>query len=165
MKRILFILLLFPLIASAQIGRFPFYTAPVVAEAPPAGDNMISNGEFADTTDWNEQSAGFTIADGVLSYTGTAVAVCAQTAEHMVDSLQYSTDYTFTMYVVSSSPGLYFRLRTATNVNLAGGANYTTGTVTLNFTTPASPAMRGIQLYVWGDADGTIDNVTLNPAE
>jgi len=156
MKKLLILILLFlPIVVSAQIGRYPFYTAPVVLA--PAVDNMISNGTFDTSADWDPHSCE--ISSGALQY---HVGYCAmwQLSTDMVDSLDVSTDYNLSFDVVSV--GIIIRVQSYPATIIISETTYTTGHYSIDFTTPGTLAGYGFSFSNWNSANvGSIDNVIL----
>jgi len=138
-----------------------FVYSPAAAAAAPT--NMISNGTFDSGTGWGS-SGGYSISGNVANYTCCTASNLAQNSTVMVDSLQTSTAYILEFDVSSNSPYIWMRFyayRGANKEQLIAGTNYTSGHKTLSFTTPATLTGWGINLYTYGDASGTMDNIEL----
>lgn len=122
--------------------------------------NMIYNGTFEDSTNY-QLSGNLSIDGGVLSYdnTGSISSVCS--TQELSESMVASTGYTISFDVVSISPGLYIYIQSTANELLISADNYTTGSYSLDFTTPSELVSGYLRIKVWGDADGTIDNLKL----
>jgi len=97
MKKLLILILLFlPIVASAQIGRYPFYTAPVVVQT---GDTlsaeMITNGTFTIIDNWVvDYGPAFSIGSGIASYDfSIGNGYIRQYKDDMIDSVLVNTTY------------------------------------------------------------------------
>lgn len=164
MKKLLFILLLLPILLQAQeIGRFPFPWAVVVASSEP--ENMLSNGTFDNTDDWRDNYDSWEITGGVAEYDGVANGLIYQDSASMITAFSPETDYKITFTIDNATAtqcymffgnGLYYRYVPQTE--------YPDGTHTVYFTTPIAGTLQpnGLKIFA-GNVGGafTIDNVIL----
>lgn len=131
--------------------------------APGGETNLIYNGDFSEgETGWNAYSDGLSVTGGELVYdnTGSVNSVIDQAYGYYTE-LTASTDYTIAFDVVSLSPGLYIYIQNTSSEVFVAGTNYTTGSYSIDFTTQGTISNGIVRIRVWGDADGTIDNIIL----
>jgi hypothetical protein len=127
---------------------------------------MITNGGFADGTGWTV-GASWAIGSGVVTYTCCGASNTCQKESAMTHVLEVSTNYRLTFDLTSSAPGIYLTIGSCDDNNcgvkeeLVSGTNYTTGAITLDFTTPGTLTGTGLTIRAFGDANGTIDNISL----
>jgi len=133
-------------------------------EAPPP-PSMISNGTFDDGTDWT-YDAGFSITGGKAAYAGTVNTGLYQSAANMNSPIVINTDYTLTLTlaVTGYTYGQFAIISADGGASYVASDQYASGTVVINFTTPADISAGGIAIYAYSIAEGetwTIDNVEL----
>jgi len=159
MKKLLILILLFlPIVVSAQIGRYPFYTAPVVSA--PAVSNMVTDGTFDSGPDWG--TAGWVVSSGSISFDGSSTyGSFWQATNYMIAPIATSTSYTLEFDIVSDGTELTV-LCTSMDYYYIGSTNYTTGHITIPFTTGESIGDGGFRIKSNGDSTPcTIDNIEL----
>lgn len=163
MKKLSTILIALLLLVSVegQILRYSNYTAP----AEPGGvENLLNNGTF-DSGDYWFISNAASITGGVASITeNVSLSLLYQTGENMISDLEPSTDYTISFDIVSSAPGIWFRILNGNGVyTFVEGGYYTTDHYDLDFTTASDLTVGGIRFLIYTDESnaGTIDNIVL----
>lgn len=128
------------------------------------GVELIVNGGFDSDVSW-EVGSQWSIAGGVATYANGGYSNIQQLPENMVDSLHVSTDYTIAFDAIASGGGLAVRISSGSHGDigeqLIAIGYYTTGSYSLNFTTPGTLTRYGIAFYGIIDGGGSIDNVSL----
>jgi hypothetical protein len=160
MRQVLFIALLFPVLAFSQ-GRFPFPNTAHLGAVAPA--NMVSNGTFDNTDDWTTSSE-WTIAGGVATYTdGVANTNMVQAAVDMVEDMVASTAYTIEFDITIVSGNAVIRFYTADiSATLIAEDSYADGHHSKGFTTGLGSEFGiAIQGRFASDNDFSIDNIVL----
>jgi len=161
MKKLLLLItgLLLLFSVEGQILRYSNYTAPTNQST-----NMLANGTF-DSGDYWSTSNTWSIGSGVATCaTSASPSALYQIGTDMITDLEPSTNYTISFDIVSSSPGIWFRILNGSGtVTFVEGTYYTTGHYSLDFTTASDLTIGGIRFYTYTDEanPGTIDNVTL----
>jgi len=155
-------LLFFSVIAQGQIGRFPIYTAPVVVAAGCVG-NMVSNGEFADGSDWTANS-GWTISGGVATNNdAVSGSKLIQASADMLGELFANTNYTISFDITISSGNANINIQSAASEsNYLTFTDFANGHHSVDITTPGWIGSKGICFNVnTTDTDNafTIDNI------
>jgi len=164
MKKLLLLItgLLLLFSVEGQILRYSNYTAPIPDSNQ--STNMLANGTF-DSGDYWSTSNTWSIGSGVATCaTSASPSALFQIGTDMITDLEPSTNYTISFDIVSSSPGIWFRILNGSGtVTFVEGTNYTTGHYSLDFTTASDLTIGGIRFYTYTDEanPGTIDNVTL----
>jgi hypothetical protein len=135
------------------------------APPDPEPENMIANGTFDNSNFWDTTNE-MTITGGVASYSGTDASASPsalfQIGPDMLQDMVSSTTYTLSFTVVTSGAGLFITITNGNQtVTFIAGTNYNTGTHVLEINTPANLEVGGIRFNVWGNANGTIDNITM----
>ena len=138
------------LLQKASIVTTPTaYGVGVLNSIKPAqylGEELVTNGSFDADIDWYK-TAGWTIANGVATHTGT------QSLIGQVNILTIGKTYKISFDLSNADGSNYVRLLTSQYPN---GANYTSdGTITVYTTTNITP------LYIYGVGNITIDNVSV----
>lgn len=150
-----------------QIGRFPFYVAPVVVADNP---EMINNGTFDNTDDWNlTLGGGWSITGGVAVFTAAGGAGrLRQGDSQLVSAMEVNTEYTLEFDLTKTAGDdawLCIQNFGTTWVKYVNEATYTAGHKTIVFTTPSSidggVDGGGITFLMYADGSYTIDNVSL----
>lgn len=145
-------------------------TDSTVTNTLPDLSNMIVNGTFADSSYWERREGfvGWTISGGVATYNDVITGIIEQPDSVMTASVQPSTAYTLTFDLTGTSGGgLYMKLTSCDDgegsVDYTSLAERTTGSITIQFTTPADIRDGGIAIYASADGDsgGSIDNLVL----
>jgi len=164
-KYILILALFFPLCLSGQS-----LLLQVIAGNKAAGvscdDGIIINGCFTSSDNWGTSTGNWTIGSGVASYNDLASSRIFQTQANMGTGIVINTAYTLT-FNLTMTTGTIANLAITSSSEAAGyvtAANYNTGLITLNFTTPANIDTGGIGIRASaGGSNGTftIDNVKL----
>ena len=153
------ILLVLSCVASAQTVTTTVWYNTVSSVS--LGPEMISNGEFADGTDW-EVTSGWTITGGEAVYDGVDEFQSIYQADgNMVSSI--TTDTNYRLIFDAGEEGIRIRIYSSgKTVQYVDYATYSSGENIVDFTTPSDIAEGGIafmasQTY----GAGTIDNVSL----
>lgn len=123
---------------------------------------QISNGVFADATDWSVVTPGWTISGGTANYNDLNDYVSLwQIGEDMITDLIANTTYILEFDVSVGTINMEIG-----NGNLTDQwfdyANYTVGHKSLEFTTPVGMTVGGIRFKAVTDASaGSLDNVSI----
>lgn len=137
-----------------------------VSEPEAPSSNMISNGTFDGMDDWYSLS-GWTVNDGVATYDDiSSYATIAQSAENMITPILPNTAYTLTFTLSSPSGNANLGIYDYSTVSgYSELTNYTSGNITIQFTTSSDISQGGIAFMGTTASDGTftIDNIVLIP--
>lgn len=163
------ILLIFSLFICIQVsGQYPGIVAAGNRTTAPAGDvEMLTNGALTSGTSWTA-AGGFTLASNAATFDDVSAGSILQADADMVVSILPNTAYTLTFDVTGTSGGgIYINITSVDAGNgtatYVGAAEYTNGSKTVNFTTPADVIDAGFRIggLTAGDSGGTIDNLSL----
>jgi hypothetical protein len=127
-----------------------------------AVSEMITNGVFADASDWTVDGE-WSIGGGVASHTGGGVySYLSQSQSDMVTTLAINTNYRLEFDIVSAGGMRLTFFDEGVTGEYVAAATYTTGHHIVDFTTGGSVWNNGFNVRgsVEGDA-GTIDNISL----
>lgn len=151
-------------IARASQTNLIFRYNKISTASNQAGANMLANGTF-DSGDYWFTSNAWSIGSGVATCTANVSASALfQIGPDMITDLEPSTAYTISFDIVSSSPGIWFRILNGSGEVIFIEADYyTTGHYDLNFTTASDLTIGGIRFFTYTDEanPGTIDNIVL----
>ena len=164
MKKILFLLSLF--ICIQVSGQYPGIVAASNRVTVSDGE-MLTNGALTSGTAWTV-TGGWTLASNAATFDDVTNGLLNQFPASMVTNVVANTAYTLTFDVSGASGGgVYIKITSTDNgdgdVQYSAYAEYTNGTKTVNFTTPADVFGGGIrfQASTLGDSGATIDNISL----
>lgn len=167
MRKLLFFWTFFVLtnIVSGQI-----YSAVVAsASAGVTSTEMLTNGALTSGTSWG-QTGGFTLTSNAATFDDISNGGFYQLPADMVTNVSANTAYTLTFDVTGTSGGgIYMLISGSDNgdgpATYVAIAEYTNGSKTVNFTTPADVLGGGLRFAAStaGDSGGTIDNISLKP--
>jgi hypothetical protein len=164
MRKILFILCLFfiTISLSGQFTRANSFYVNLSSSTPVS--NMLTNGTFDNGSNWASLGANFTIGGGLASYSGTNNDCIRQTSAQMISPVLINTAYKVTFTINNTStPNCYIFFGSyGISVRYVSQTNYTSGTHTVNFTTPSDIEGGGFCVFA-GTTGGTftIDNIIL----
>ena len=165
MKRLILILFAFICLTGySQVVKSSVNYMAQSGGSPPSG-NMISNGTFDSGTDWALYNGSYVISGGVATYDDVTNDLIYQDSASMVTPLAPNTDYKLTFTIVNTTATLcYIFFGNGLYHRYVAQTEYTTGTHTVYFTTPAAGTLtpNGFQIFA-GDAGGafTIDDILL----
>lgn len=134
-----------------------------------ASTEMLTNGALTSGTSWSV-TGGFTLASNAATFDDATNGSVYQLPADMITNVVANTAYTVTFDVSGTSGGgVYMLISGADNgdgpATYVAIAEYTNGSKTVNFTTPADVLGGGFRFSAStaGDSGGTIDNISLKP--
>jgi hypothetical protein len=151
-----------------QTKRSVVTTGEAESEGEPVqeyGDEMISNGGFADATGWDVQT-GWTISGNAAAFNDiNSGARLDQDDADMVSAIKVSTTYRLT-FDIGIGAGGYARMyvkNASEDITYVATNNYPNGTNIIEFTTPSNITYKGISFIPssLSTASFTIDNISL----
>ena len=125
---------------------------------------IFNNGNFDSASNWTVPSEWeYDSSNKYMSYDASGNNGLKQLDSDLVTTIVAGASYTLT-FTVSGGTARYWILNANQNQVYHSTANYTAGTHTITFTTPADVSGGGISFYAYGSSGGeahNLDNVSL----